>query len=430
MKIALINPTMPASLKKENLGLAYLAATLEQDGHKVRVIDEIAGHKVEPSLEEFKPDIAGLSFMTMYAPRAYQLSKLIKKRWGIPVIMGGTHPSVLPEEAIQHGDCVIRGEAEWSFPKAITEGKLEGIIEQEAPPDLDALPWPARDKVPLDVYATAGEEICGVNYRALGVITSRGCPFRCEYCINSRRETQLRYHGADRVIEEIKFLSDRYNIQSIAFYDELMATHIDRFREICERLIDTGLNKLKWECQIHARRIRPDLVPLMKRAGCIQVNIGFESGSQRMLDRMQKDCSVEINERAAALLREGGIRVRGSFIIGTPGETMADVMETEKFIKRAQIDFASIHYLTPYPGTALYDEFKKDIHAANIGWEKFTAGDPDTFNCNPAMSPAQQKKMFLRLSARSALRNYPLTEMVRLAMRNPRHAMRTVANLF
>jgi radical SAM superfamily enzyme YgiQ (UPF0313 family) len=429
MKIALINPSIPQSLKKENLGLAYLAACLENDGHKTRIIDEIAGEDVETGLDDFRPDLVGISFMTMYAPRAYALAKRIKAERGIPVVFGGTHPTAMPEEAIEHGDCVIRGEAEWVFPQAITDNRLEGIIEASPPGDLDALPEPRRDRMAMNVYAAAGEELCGFNYRTLGVITSRGCPFRCEYCINSQRETQLRFHSADRVVEEIQYLVDRYNIESIAFYDELMATHIDRFREICEKFIETGLNKLKWECQVHARRIRPDLVPLMKRAGCLQVNIGFESGSQRLLDRMQKDCTVEINEAAARMVREAGIRVRGSFIVGTPGETEEDVRLTEQFIKRAKIDFASVHYLTPYPGTALYEQFKDDIKRAGISWDKFTAGDPDTFNCNPSMPPEVQKKQFLRLSSRMAFRNYTWSEMARRAIRNPRHALHVVGNM-
>ena len=120
MKIALINPSVPRSLKKENLGLAYLSATLQADGHQTRIIDEIAGDDVWQGIDEFKPDIAGISFMTMYALRAYEIAGRIKKERGLTVVMGGAHPTAMPEEAIQHGDCVIRGEAEWSFPHAIT----------------------------------------------------------------------------------------------------------------------------------------------------------------------------------------------------------------------------------------------------------------------------------------------------------------------
>jgi radical SAM superfamily enzyme YgiQ (UPF0313 family) len=208
-----------------------------------------------------------------------------------------------------------------------------------------------------------------------------------------------------------------------------MATDIDRFRDICEALIREGLNHLKWECQIHARRVRPDVLRLMKQAGCIQVSIGFESGSQRMLERMVKHASIEDNLRAARLCREAGLRVRGCFIIGTPGETVEDVELTRRFIRDARIDFASIHYLTPYPGTALYDEFADDISAAGISWDKFTAGDPDTFNCNPSMPVHLQKRLFLKLSARQALRNYTWPEMIKRAIKNPRHAVHVVSNM-
>lgn len=429
MKIALVNPSVPRSLKKENLGLAYISATLQEDAHQTRIIDEIAGQNVEEELDAFRPDIVGISFMTMYAQRAYELADRIKKERGLTVVMGGAHPTAMPEEAIQHSDCVVRGEAEWTFPKVIASGKVEGIVDIEVPPVLDDLPEPRRDQLDLDLYASAGEEIAGFSYRTLGIITSRGCPFECNYCINSKRETKLRFHSPERVVHEIKYLVDRHHIESIAFYDELMATDIDRFRLICEAMIAHGLDSLKWECQIHARRIRPDVLELMKRAGCVQITIGFESGSERMLERMVKHASVEDNMRAARLIHEAGLRVRGCFIIGTPGETPEDIELTRKFIRDAKIDFASIHYLTPYPGTALYDEFAEQIHAAGITWDKFTAGDPDTFNCNPAMSPELQKRLFLKLSARQAFRNYTWPEMIKRAIRNPRHALHVVSNM-
>ncbi len=429
MKIALVNPSVPRSLKKENLGLAYLSGTLQADGHQTRIIDEIAGQDIEQQLDEFRPDVVGISFMTMYALRAYEIADRIKKERGLTVVMGGAHPTAVPEESIQHADCVIRGEAEWTFPKAITSGKLEGIIDMEVPSNLDALPEPRRDQLDLELYASAGEEIAGFSYRTLGIITSRGCPFECNYCINSKRETKLRFHSPERVVHEIKYLVEKHRIESIAFYDELMATDIDRFRAICEAMIEHGLHHLKWECQIHARRIRPDVLQIMKRAGCVQITIGFESGSPRMLERMVKHASVEDNMRAARLIHEAGLRVRGCFIIGTPGETAEDVELTRKFIRDSKIDFASIHYLTPYPGTALYDEFAEQIQAAGISWDRFTAGDPDTFNCNPAMPPEQQKRLFLKLSARQAFRNYTWTEMAKRAIRNPRHAIHVVSNM-
>ncbi|MFP6597777.1 MAG: radical SAM protein [Candidatus Hydrogenedentota bacterium] len=146
---------------------------------------------------------------------------------------------------------------------------------------------------------------------------------------------------------------------------------------------------------------------------CIQVTVGFESGSQRVLDTINKNATVEENMEAARMVHEAGLRVRGCFIVGTPGETREDVRLTEKFIKKAKVDFASVHYMTPMPGTALYDQFSERIEAENIGWEKFTCGDPDTINCNDAMDVAEQKMLYERLAARTALRNYTIPEMVK-----------------
>lgn len=429
MRVALINPSVKGSLKKENLGLAYLAATLEAAGHKARIIDEIAGQDVEAGLDEFKPDIVGISFMTMYANRAYALARRIKRERGLTVVFGGAHPSALPEEAIEHGDCVIRGEAEWAFPKLLDSGKVEGIVDSVVPDALDDLPIPSRWQLNLDVYAAAGEEIAGFSYRTLGIITSRGCPFRCTYCINSEREAPLRFHGAERVVEELKYLVERHQIQSVAFYDELVATDAKRFREMCEAMIANDLHHLKWECQMHARTVRPDALQLMNRAGCIQVTIGFESGSQRVLDRINKSSTVEQNYEAARLCHEAGLRVRGCFLVGTPGETREDVALTEKFIKAAKIDFASVHYVTPLPGTALFEQVKDRVYAANVSWDTFTCGDTGTVNCNDAMPLEEQRALYARLTAKAALRNYTLPEMARRAIRHPHHAWHVARTL-
>ena len=428
MKILLVNPGSDRALKKENLGLAYLAACLEQKGHCIKIADEVAGENALQSVEIFHPDLVGVSFMTMYAPRAYAIADAVRKR-GIPVLFGGAHPTALPEEAIQHADLVIRGEAERTLPELLEAGTLEGIVDAKPEMDLDTLPFPDRSKLNLDFYCHSGEEIAGLSYRTLGLITSRGCPYHCEFCINSRRETPLRFHGVDRVIEEIQFLASHYPIQAIAFYDELMATDIERFRAICEAMIAKRLNHLRWECQAHARLLNPELLPLMKRAGCEQVAIGFESGSQRILDLIKKNSTPERNLEIARKVKEAGMRLRGCFVIGTPGETHEDIAKTEKFIRDARIDFASIHFLTPYPGTALFERYAEAIGAKGTSWEKFTTGDPDAFICNDVIPPEEQKKIYEQLCARQAFRNYSWCDMARRALKNPRHALHVAAKL-
>lgn len=429
MRIALINPSAPTALKKENLGLAYLAAALEAAGYRTRIIDEIAGHDVERGLDEFRPDLAGISFMTMYAPRAYALADHIRSRRGLPVVLGGAHPTALPDEAIEHADCVIRGEAEVVFPTIVSSGRIEGVVDPEPPAELDALPLPNREQLDLDYYAAAGEELAGLSYRTLGVITSRGCPFYCDFCVNSKRDARLRFHSAERVIEEIRYLVDRHHIESVAFYDELMATDTGRFKAICERILQEGLHHLRWECQMHARTAKPDILALMQQAGCVQVAIGFESGSQRILDRVNKNATVEQNLEAARRVHEARLRLRGCFIVGTPGETREDIEKTQRFIKEAAINFTSIHYLTPYPGTALFDQLADKIAASKIPWDRFTTGDPNTFICNDAMPAAEQKRLFEKLRARAAFHNYSWPEMLKRAVKKPRHALHVATRL-
>lgn len=429
MRVALINPSAPAALRKENLGIAYLAACLDAAGHETRLVDEVAGQDVDEALDAFKPDIVGISFMTMFAPRAYALADGIRARRGLTVVLGGAHPTVLPDEAIEHADCVLRGEGEIAFPKLLSDGALEGIVECQPPMELDELPMPKRTGLDLGYYAKHGEEIAGISLRALGTITSRGCPYRCDFCINSRRQTPLRFHGPERVIEEVRYLADNHTIQAVAFYDELMATDAKRFAGICEGLIASGLNRLQWECQAHPRILRPDMLALMKRAGCTQVALGFESGSQRILDAIHKKTTVEANLEAARRVHEAGLRLRGCFIVGVHGETREDIAKTERFIKDARIDFASIHFLTPFPGTALFDQFADRIAAHGAPWDAFTAGNPDAFMCNDAIPPSEQKRIYENLCARQAVRNYAPWDMAKRALRNPRHALHVAAKL-
>jgi radical SAM superfamily enzyme YgiQ (UPF0313 family) len=341
----------------------------------------------------------------------------------VPVVLGGAHPTALPEEALQHADAVVRGEAEVTLPRLLESGALEGIVEPEPPQDLDALPMPRRDLLDLERYARGGDEIAGHAFRSLGVITSRGCPFHCTFCVNSKREVCLRFHGPERVAAELQELVDRYAIESVAFYDELIASDPVRFRGICQLMIERGLNRLRWECQMHPTSVTPKLLRLMKEAGCLQVAVGFESGSQRVLDAIGKGTTVERNLEAARRIREAGLKVRGCFILGVPGETPEDIRLTERFIDQAPIDFAGIHFLTPMPGTVLFDENADRIRDAGIGWDTFTAGDPDTFVCNDVMPADEQRRAFLRLSARLAFRNYTWGEKLRRAMREPRRAV-------
>ena len=294
------------------------------------------------------------------------------------------------------------------------------------PDDLDALPMPERDLLDMAFYANQREELAGLAYRTLGIITSRGCPHRCIFCANSTRTTAVRYHHPERVIQEMRELVDRYHIESIAFYDEQIAADPSRFRAICEGMIRAGLDRLKWECQIHPRSAKAELLSLMKRAGCVQVAIGFESGSDSVLQTVNKNLTVEENLEAARRVREAGMRLRGCFVIGAPGETPEDIAATERFIRDARVDFASLHFLTPLPGSALFETYATRIADAGIPWDKFTAGDPDTFICNDAMPPEEQKRAFHRLSAHLAFQNYSWRERIRRAVRNPRHALRLI----
>lgn len=395
MRVSLINTTIKDQcwVPWPPLGLGYIAAVLEREGHKVQLIDkEVMLRRNEGNfnevnrltasmLKKHKPDFVGISSMTPTIPGAFFDASLAKKLFPeVPVVLGGIHASALPEKtlaACKDMDMIVRGEGEYTFRDLADSKdpkKLKGVVyraggriianEQKEPvPNLDELPFPARHLMDMEWYTKPRvTTIRGVYLRATSIITSRGCPNRCVFCAGPFvSQNRIRFNSAGYIIREIEELVDKYHVEGLYFADDMFTTHRKRVLEFCSLMEEKGLHeRLKWCVQARVNAVDSALLQAMKKAGCIQVEYGFESASQRILDQMKKHTTVEQNYHAAKLTKEAGLKMLANIIVGMPGEKREDIEKSYEFLKKIDADFIGFNKLTPVPGTELWDTLSKE----------------------------------------------------------------------
>jgi anaerobic magnesium-protoporphyrin IX monomethyl ester cyclase len=408
MRVSLINPlwfsargeiaalkmvarTSGAEHCYEPLGLACIAAFLREAGHEVQIIDRnvmLMRHNYARSrtdsetfsrLQDFGPDAVGFSTMTPSMQDVEVLSGNIRRRHpGVLMIAGGHHATAEPLwtlESCPSLDVVVRGEGEETIAELANGTRREGILgityrddgriasnsDRPSISDLDALPLPARDLLEMDAYNAPKPLKCDFSERYLIMFTSRGCPYRCEFCYGSRFFGRaVRYRSPDQVIDEVRRLAVEHAAELIFFADDMFLANRRRAREICTELIRSGLNRrVKWIAQLRADHAEEELLRLMKEAGCVNVDFGFESGSQRILDVMGKRASVADYYHAARLTHEAGLRFKAFIMFGYPGETNDDFQETVKLLRDTRPDKVEISCFYPIPGTPIYKKLKE-----------------------------------------------------------------------
>ncbi|MCX8181866.1 MAG: B12-binding domain-containing radical SAM protein [Candidatus Methanomethyliaceae archaeon] len=405
MKVVLVNPPTTASLetvatlglKAPPLGLAYIAAAIKKEGYDVSIIDSVAldisHHKLGEILQREHPDVIGVTSTT---PTIYDAMKSVTIAKNVCpdsiTIMGGCHITFLPEETM--GECTsldigVIGEGEatvvdllnaFEAKKPLSE--VDGIVYRKDAKlvrtrprrlieNLDDIPFPARDLLPLDRYTVLGE-----RHRLGNILTSRGCPFRCIFCSSSQfYGKRFRARSPKNVVDEIEELINKYKIKTFEIIDDNFTVDKKRAMEITEEIIRRGL-KIWWTCGSRVDLISRELLESMKKAGCALIYYGIESGSERVLSILRKGITLEQAKSAIRLAKEVGMEVVGSFIIGVPGETKEDVMKTIKFAKESGIDFAQFTAMTPYPGTEVYEIAKREGLLRTNDWSHYTTINP------------------------------------------------------
>jgi len=388
-KIALVNsPIIEATYQHPlfpPLGLAYLAAVLEQNNFDVTIIDcpacRMDHKKLKEELSSMQPALVGIASMTPTVPSALESARVAKEACSdTKVVMGGPHATFADTEILTEEpavDVIVRGEGEetllelaQNLPELRNLSKIRGItfkhngeiVKTPNRPfiqNLDALPHPLYKSLPIERY-----RICGKKF--LPLMSSRGCPFQCSFCVASQMfGAKFRARSPKNVVDEMEWLISTYGAEGISFHDDALTLDKKRIFDICDEIISRKL-KIAWGCQTRVDQVSKEVLAKMRRAGCNEVSFGVESGCQRILDAVKKKVSIEQSARAVRIAKEEGLFVAVSTIIGYPGETRESLKQTLDFIHTLEPDDVWLCLATPYPGTELR------VLIERMGWKMVT----------------------------------------------------------
>jgi len=416
MKFLFVSPISDVWNERKHvpLGLEYLAAVLLQAGHEARLFDAaVEDGALQDLLGREHFDVVGVTATTPLIHEAWEAARVAKER-GALTIMGGTHPTLMPEESMEQPqvDIVVRGEGEDTileiaallshapgqtdgdgqrrFPKDAWEGvagitfrALAGEIVHTANRplrrDLDGLPFPAHHIVDISRYTNMQPLTDGLDphARAYTIITSRGCPYNCIYCSKAITGRSWRPRTPENVVAEWRWLVRDLGATEIGVTDDSMTSDMDRAKRICRLLIDEQLNTVPW-ITVHGIRAGDtdlELLQLMKQAGCKRVGFGVESGNQRILDSIKKKQTIAQVRAAFENARKARLQTMGFFIFGLPGETEQTMEDTINLALELEPDLANFMIASPYPGTEMYEIVLKDGHLFSHNWNDFAIHD-------------------------------------------------------
>ena len=391
---------LPLSDMCAPLNLGFLASYIRKKNPSVdvKIFDGIAKQNIKGLLLEFKPDIIGVTATTPQAPDAFLLLDWAKIH--LPacfLVMGGIHPSVLPGEAAEHADCVVIGEGEIALSEIIEKRRkgqsVPKIVEGTPVEQLDEIPSPAYDLIEMEKYIQNAPSFPGIKTPILTLVASRGCPHRCPFCWNSSRTAKVRYFSAQRIVDEILFAKKKYGINSAWFADDEFLINKKRINEMCFLFKKYRISDwLTWGCQARAKSIDLATLKTIKSMGCLVVSVGFESASPRILNFLKcGTTTVSDYERALSLAKKAGLTMGGSFIFGTPGESLAEMRATLNWCENeANLKFFAFNTLIPYPGTAVWKLCRwKKLLPENVDYTRLipTGTPKKTYIVNKGVCP-------------------------------------------
>lgn len=380
------------------LGILYISAFLEKNGYDNEVFDSTFQNfsDLTNKILKDKPDVIGIYTNLMTKVNVLRIINIIKSEPSLvntKIVLGGPEVRNHAQNFLLYGaDIIILGEGELTMlevVQAIEQGKgwndIESVCykdknctiikteERKLNKELDQLPFPNRNKIDLNKYIDTWEQRHG--YSSINVSTMRGCPYSCRWCSRAVYGQSYRRRKPQLVVEEIKSLQEQYKFKNVWFVDDVFTVSHKWLQEFAEELERQSV-KVSYECISRADRLNEEVVQLLKRSGCFRVWIGAESGSQKIIDAMDRRIDVQDTREKIKLVKSYGVEAGTFIMLGYPGETEEDIYETVHHLKASQPDQFTITITYPIKGTPLYAEVEKDF-LTNFPWESSTDRDID-----------------------------------------------------
>ena len=396
------------------LGLGYIASALIDKGHEVRIIDPETQNLNFSELSDIflkeKPEIVGISCATPSFNYARKISRIVKENSSAITILGGTHPSALPDYIIknyQEIDLVCIGEGEITMCE-VADALYKNISWENVPglcfkqdgfvrfstarpyiSDIDTIKMPARHLLDLNKYFPNAHYYR--HKRSATMITSRGCPYGCIFCASfTTLGKKFRAHSVQYVLQEIEYLYYTYGIRYIIFNDDTFTIDKKRTIEICSEIIKRKLD-IEWYCFARVDTIDYELLSIMKESGCKTIGFGVESADPIVLKNIRKNISVEQVKTAFSFANVLKLKTLAFFIFGCPGESKDTIIKTIEFSKIINPTLAFFNILTPYPGTPIFKEYY-NLSNNSYNWDNFVTIGLNPVNINKGLSISELNK--------------------------------------
>jgi radical SAM superfamily enzyme YgiQ (UPF0313 family) len=407
LKITLINPPYPPSVHSHPpfipLGLAYLGAVAEKAGHQITIIDcqaeKLTYEAFSARIAQTSSDVIGVTATTLLYKSAMKLITIAKQTQPqATTMLGGSHGTFWDENALNEYpslDIVVRREGEQTFiellEKLQTKASLTSVLgityrngdkitrnaDRPFIEDLDSIPFPAHHLMPLESLKRDGKIL-------FPLISSRGCVFWCDFCSTVRMFGRgYRMRSPKNVVDEMQLIHDKYGVKQVTFYDDAFTVDRNRVLKICEELHSRKLDMM-WDCGTRVDMVDCELMKTMRSAGCFAVWLGVESGSEAILGAMNKRIKLDQTRVAYKTAHEVGLMTIANVVLGFPGETEKTARETIRFVKELNPDDVGFYVATPYPGTPMYEEVKKNDWLRVTDFDRYDTAGP-TFE-TPSLS--------------------------------------------
>lgn len=399
MKILLINPSQlevyggVVSPSYPPLGLGYIGAVLERRGHDVKILDmdadAISKENLKEYLSSFNPSAVGITTTTPTFKNAELVAKTVKEFINIPIILGGIHATIAPEDCIssKYIDFIIRGEGEQTIIELVDALenkkdvlKIDGLTykngkkiihnkDKELIKDLDSLPFPARHLFNQQKYTYPD----ALHHPAFPIITSRGCSGFCTFCcVQKLFKNVYRFRSAKNVVDEIEFLIKNHKAKEIHIWDDNFILAKKRVFEIKEEMKKRGIKiPISFPNGVRVDQVSYDILKALREMGVYGIAFGVESGNQQILNNVKKGTTIKQIEDAFKLAKSIGFEIWGFFMFGLPGENKETINETIELAKRLDPDIAKFHILKPYPGTEIFYQLMKDGLITNANYSDY-----------------------------------------------------------